>query len=209
MSTSPQFQRTDKAILQAMVSLLKRKSFEKITVRDILDETPVTRATFYAHYHDKYEVVEKMLDQFLVGQGTAKEKIQAHFPESYRELVRSAFWENREYAQALISVHTDRVDLTKAIMDRHRNQYLAAHHSPTAKAEARIYAAARTTMYLSFLQNDITDFSFEQINNVLISAVLAMFDLPEDDMETRTFLLRKILQHNNVLHQKLLSEDNP
>lgn len=204
MSNNPQFLRTDKAILQAMVSLLKKKSFEKITIQDILDETPVTRATFYAHYHDKYEVVEKMLDQFLVGQGTAKERIHATFPESFQEIVRSSFWENREYAQALISVHTDRVDFTKALMDRHRNQYLAEHNSTTANAEARIYAAARTSVYLSFLQDDITDFSFEQINHMLISAVLALFDLPEDDMETRIFLQRKILQHNATEHQKML-----
>lgn len=203
MSTSPQFQRTDKAILQAMVSLLKKKSFEKITVQDILEETPVTRATFYAHYHDKYEVVEKMLDQFLVGQGTANEKIHATFPESFREIVQSSFWNNMEYAQALISVHTDRVDFTKALMDRHRNQYLSQHNSSTARAEARIYAAARTSVYLSFLQGDITDFSFEQINHVLISAVLALLDLPEDDMEIRYFLQRKIMQHNTAMHHAL------
>lgn len=205
MSNNPQFLRTDKAILQTMVSLLKKKSFEKITVQDILDETPVTRATFYAHYHDKYEVVEKMLDQFLVGQGTAKERIHATFPESFQEIVRSSFWENREYAQALISVHTDRVDFTKALMDRHRMQYLAEHNSTTANAEARIYAAARTSVYLSFLQDDINDFSFEQINHMLISAVLALFDLPDDDVETRTFLQRKIMQHNTAMHQKTLS----
>lgn len=204
MSTSPQFQRTDKAILQAMVSLLKKKSFEKITVQDILEETPVTRATFYAHYHDKYEVVEKMLDQFLVGQGTASEKIHATFPESFREIVQSSFWNNMEYAQALISVHTDRVDFTKALMDRHRNQYLAQHNSSTARAEARIYAAARTSVYLSFLQGDITDFSYEQINRVLISAVLALLDLPEDDAQTRTFLQQKITQHNIAMHHNAL-----
>ena len=203
MSTSPQFQRTDKAILQAMVSLLKKKSFEKITVQDILEETPVTRATFYAHYHDKYELVEKMLDQFLVGQGTANEKIHATFPESFREIVQSSFWNNMEYAQALISVHTDRVDFTKALMDRHRNQYLAQHNSSTARAEARIYAAARTSVYLSFLQGDITDFSFEQINHVLISAVLALLDLPEDDIETRNFLQKKIVRHNTAMHHAL------
>ena len=207
MQNSPQFLRTDKAILQAMVSLLKKKSFEKITVQDILDETPVTRATFYAHYHDKYEVVEKMLDQFLVGQGTARDKIHESFPESFQEIVRSSFWANREYAQALISVHTDRVDFVKAIMDRHRAQYLADHDSSTAKAEARIYAAARTSVYLSFLQDDITNFSYEEINNVIISAVLALLDLPADDTETRTFLQRKIMQHNTAVHQHLLSEN--
>lgn len=205
MSNSPQFQRTDKAIIQAMVSLLKRKSFEKITVQDILDETPVTRATFYAHYHDKYEVVEKMLDQFLIGQGTARDKIHATFPESFHEIIRSSFLANRDFAQALISVHTDRVDFTKAIMERHRKQYLAEHNSSTAKAEARIYAAARTSVYLSFLQDDITDFSYEQINHVLISAVLALLDLPEDDVETRTFLQRKIMQQNISIHQQMLS----
>lgn len=205
MSTNPQFQRTDKAILQTMVSLLKKKSFEKITVQDILEETPVTRATFYAHYRDKYEVVEKMLDQFLLGQGTARDRIFATFPDSFNEIVRSSFLANREYAQALISVHTDRVDFVKAIMDRHRAQYLAEHNSSTAKAKARIYAAARTTVYLSFLQDDITDYSFEQINHVLISAILALLDLPEDDTETRAFLQRKITQNSTARHLEALS----
>ena len=207
MQNSPQFIRTDKAILQAMVSLLKKKSFEKITVQDILEETPVTRATFYAHYRDKYEVVEKMLDQFLVGQGTARDKIHESFPNSFQEIVRSSFWANREYAQALISVHTDRVDFVKAIVDSHRAQYLAEHSRSTAKAEARIYAAARTSVYLSFLQDDITDFSYEQINHILISAILALLDMPEDDMETRNFLQRKIMQHNTAVHQNMLSEN--
>ena len=194
MSNNPQFQRTDKAIMQAMVSLLKKKSFEKITVQDILDETPVTRATFYAHYHDKYEVVEKMLDQFLYGYGTTGEKIRAASPENFYDTARSTFLINREYAQALISVHTDRVDFTEAIVESHRKKYLAEHNSSTVKAEARIYAAARTALYLSFLEEDITDFAQEQINQILLSAVLALLNLPEDDTETRLFLQHKLMQ---------------
>lgn len=194
MSNNPQFQRTDKVIMQAMVSLLKKKSFEKITVQDILDETPVTRATFYAHYHDKYEVVEKMLDHFLSGYGETGEIIRAAPPENFCDTARSNFLINKEYAQALMLVHTDRVDFTAAIMESHRKKYLSEHNSSTAKAEARIYASARTALYQSFLQEDITDFSHEQINKILISAVLAVFDLPEDDTETRTFLQRKLMQ---------------
>lgn len=206
MPTSPQFQRTDKAIVQAMVSLLKKKPFEKITVQDILDETPVTRATFYAHYHDKYEVVEKMLDQFIEGHGITMEKVRANFPAHFHEIIRSSYLVDREYAQALLSVHTDRVDFTQAIMDSHRNQYLATHNTRTANAEARVYGAARTALYLSFLQEDITDFSFENINHVLISAVMALFDLPEDDEETRTFLQRKIVQNAAIQHQNMHAE---
>ena len=205
MSNSPQFQRTDKAIIQAMVSLLKKKSFENITVQDILNETPVTRATFYAHFHDKYEVVERMLDQFLEGHGTIHDKIRDDFPNHFHEIVRTSFLANREYAQALISVHTDRVDFTKAIMDKHRNQYLAEHNSTTAKAEARIFAATRTALYLSFLQEDITDFSFENIHHILFSVILALFNLPEDDAETRAFLQRKIMQSTIAKQQDIPS----
>ena len=56
MQENPQFLRTDKAIKQALIHLLKTKSFEKITVQDILDETPVTRSTFYKHFHDKMKL---------------------------------------------------------------------------------------------------------------------------------------------------------
>ena len=70
MQNNPQFVRTDKAITQALISLLKVKPFEKITVQDILDETPVTRSTFYKHFHDKYEIAEKMQQEFFEAQDT-------------------------------------------------------------------------------------------------------------------------------------------
>lgn len=198
MPNNPQFQRTDKAIMQAMVSLLKKKSFEKITVQDILEETPVTRATFYAHYHDKYEVVEKMLDQFLSGYGATGELIRAASEDTFYDTARSSFLANKEYARALIAVHTDRVDFTEAIMENHRKKYLASHNSSTARAEARIYAAARTALYHSFLQEEITDFSHEQITGIVLSAVLAILGLPENDTETRAFLQRKLTQANSA-----------
>ena len=198
MANNTQFQRTDKAIMQAMVSLLKKKSFERITVQDILDETPVTRATFYAHYHDKYEVVEKMLDQFLCDYGMTEGRLRGASPEAFHNTARSTFLTVREYAQVLSSVHTDRVDFTRAIMESHRKKYLSNHNGSTANAEARIYAAARTALYQSFLLEDITDFSHEQINDILISAVLALLDLSDDHEEIRVLLQRKLTQKSTA-----------
>ena len=43
---SPAFQRTDQAIVRALINLLNEKTFEKITVQDILDAAPVSRNTF-------------------------------------------------------------------------------------------------------------------------------------------------------------------
>lgn len=148
-----------------------------------------------------------MLDQFISGHGTIHEKILTHFPDRYHEIIRSSFLVNRDYAQALLSVHTDRVDFTKAVMDSHRGHYLATHNSLTANAEARVFGAARTALFLSFLQEDVTDFSFENINHILISAVMALFNLPDDDEETRIFLHQKIAQHATRL-QKQHFENN-
>ncbi len=60
---SPQYERTHKAICNALVELLKDKPFEKITVQNILEAPPVTRTTFYKHFRDKYEIAELMQRQ--------------------------------------------------------------------------------------------------------------------------------------------------
>lgn len=50
----------DKAIVQTFCLLLKQKSYEEITIQDILDATPISRAAFYQHFVDK-EAIGKPL----------------------------------------------------------------------------------------------------------------------------------------------------
>jgi len=49
---------TKKAIAQGMKELTKKKSFDKITVRDITESCGLNRQTFYYHFQDKYELVD-------------------------------------------------------------------------------------------------------------------------------------------------------
>jgi AcrR family transcriptional regulator len=51
--------KTQQQILTAMITLLQRQSFEKITVRDICQQAQVSRSGFYLHYDDKYDLVKK------------------------------------------------------------------------------------------------------------------------------------------------------
>ena len=46
-------QKTMAAIDRAIVSLLEKKSFERITIQDISNEAMINRGTFYAYYKDK------------------------------------------------------------------------------------------------------------------------------------------------------------
>ena len=56
----PRVIRTRKLIIESFVSLLGEKDFGSITVQDIAAQATVNRATFYAHFDDKYDLVFKM-----------------------------------------------------------------------------------------------------------------------------------------------------
>ncbi len=48
---------TKKALAQGLKELIKKKSFDNITVSDITEICGLNRQTFYYHFHDKYELV--------------------------------------------------------------------------------------------------------------------------------------------------------
>lgn len=50
--------KTRKYLLSAFAKLLKRRSFKRLTVNDICEEAQVSRATFYSHFKDKYDLLE-------------------------------------------------------------------------------------------------------------------------------------------------------
>ena len=57
--------RTRKLISQAFFTLLRKKKFEKISIQEIADSAMINRATFYAHYADKQDLYDSLIDQFL------------------------------------------------------------------------------------------------------------------------------------------------
>jgi AcrR family transcriptional regulator len=57
----PRIRRTRELLQQALAKLLESKEFEKISVHDIAAAATVNRATFYAHYPDKFALLECMV----------------------------------------------------------------------------------------------------------------------------------------------------
>ncbi|GCE07625.1 TetR/AcrR family transcriptional regulator [Dictyobacter aurantiacus] len=55
----PRVKRTRQLLLQAFISLLEeRQNIHSISVQDITERATVNRATFYAHFEDKYALLE-------------------------------------------------------------------------------------------------------------------------------------------------------
>ncbi|GLV60486.1 TetR family transcriptional regulator [Dictyobacter sp. S3.2.2.5] len=55
--------RTHKLLREALVELLNEQHFESITVGELARRAMINRATFYRHYLDKYDLVEKIFEE--------------------------------------------------------------------------------------------------------------------------------------------------
>lgn len=57
--------RTHKLLIEALAELLNEKGFENISVTEICDKAMINRTTFYKHYTDKYDLVERGFETML------------------------------------------------------------------------------------------------------------------------------------------------
>lgn len=61
----PRVRRTRRLLQQAFRELLAEKQFQAISVQDIAERATVNRATFYAHFDDKFALVDSLIrDEF-------------------------------------------------------------------------------------------------------------------------------------------------
>jgi len=59
--------KTKEALMEALVELLKIKSLNSISVRDLTKKARVSRSTFYRNYIDKYDFLERTMNVLLDG----------------------------------------------------------------------------------------------------------------------------------------------
>ena len=57
----PRIRRTRQLLLDALKRLLEEKEFDKISIQDITEAATLNRATFYAHYPDKFALLEQLI----------------------------------------------------------------------------------------------------------------------------------------------------
>lgn len=57
----PRVTRTRHYLMQSLCDLMGEKEFDQITVQEITERAIINRATFYAHFEDKYKLLESMV----------------------------------------------------------------------------------------------------------------------------------------------------
>ncbi len=97
----PRFKRTRNLILQSFNDLLAAKSFDAISVQDVAENAQINRATFYAHFEDKYALLDHWVQQQFKLEIEKRMLDACHYtPENLRTLILTV-------CQFLSNVRTD------------------------------------------------------------------------------------------------------
>ena len=88
-------QRTHHLVSSAFAELLAEKPYDEILVQDILDRAGIGRTTFYAHYFDKEDVLNSIIEQEL----EALTHQIAHAPASQQIVPSLALFEHAYHTE--------------------------------------------------------------------------------------------------------------
>lgn len=107
--------KTNKILFDALLKLMKKKSFEKIKISDICEEALINRSTFYAHYEDKYELLMALFEEQKI---SLLEKLENNENNNF----------SKEYLMELLNIIINHIDdnrdIYSAILSNNRNGIL-------------------------------------------------------------------------------------
>jgi AcrR family transcriptional regulator len=84
----PRVKRTRSLILSSFEDLLASKGFETISVQDVTDKAQINRATFYAHFPDKYALLDYSISRMFMAEIEKRTLNACHYsPDNLRNLI--------------------------------------------------------------------------------------------------------------------------
>lgn len=130
--------RTKRLLTDALVSLLKVKSIQNISVKELCDTADINRSTFYLHYKDIYDMMQQIendiLEQFE--QLFTHHRLKDMYSDPY-DLLHDIFLLTLEYSelfQTLLSPNGD-ISFLMEIKYLFRNRYLEIFLSSTQEKD--------------------------------------------------------------------------
>jgi len=151
-------QKTKRNIYEALLILLEKKAFEEIKVSEICELALINRSTFYAHFEDKYALLDSLLQDL---KKSLKEELEANLNYS----------ESKEYYMKVIEILLNHVEekkqFYKAIMRNNKNSIAMDMIYDTLKEDVRKHLANEKKNKINKLPIEfVSDFYLGAIFNV-------------------------------------------
>ena len=105
---------------EALISLLKEKDLEYITVREICEKASVNRSTFYLHYETIADLVNEAIE-------TVNQRFSSYFAEDIKGIVEKL---NHTDLSNLVLITRDYLYPYLRFVSEHKDLYRAAFRNP-------------------------------------------------------------------------------
>ena len=120
MRRDPRFTRTEAALREALLDLMKKKPISEISTTELCDAADISRNTFYSHYDSPALLLEHIEDEFIA---IVLEIVNSTMPtENYEMLIQSvcqAMVDHKELSSILLSENGSRNYLSRFISTMH------------------------------------------------------------------------------------------
>ncbi len=163
--------KTEAGIQNAFLHLLQTKKFNDITVQNIIDYALINRKTFYNHYLDKYDLLDKMIDaafeelQGLLNGRTRKVLYSDSFFFQADTFYQNLF-ENRERYLTLWDLHINSPSINNRLFQFFREEYLKLANRDLSEKSLNFQATLFASMQSGLLRvvfESSEPFSYEKM----------------------------------------------
>lgn len=175
-------ERTRKSIINAFVELRAKKPIEKITIKELAECAYINKATFYSHYHDIYDLTDKLEDEIInsiVESIPDTDKILTNPREGITELIDS-FLAKKTLTDIIFSGSRSYVFAQKMeqILKKHIYKTEAEELSLEMNILFSVLVQGTFRAYLCNLKKDIEEVKkiLGNINECLISNYTSIYD---------------------------------
>lgn len=116
ISTDRRSMRTKKLIRDALSELIEEKGYNNISITDLTLRANINRGTFYLHYTDKYDLLEKIEDEMIqelhditkdISDSDSLNMDSVQKPMPYMAEVFKYFKDNAKFMRAILSSKGD------------------------------------------------------------------------------------------------------
>lgn len=137
--------KTKMQLRQGLARLMQKKSIKEITVKELVDEVDINRSTFYLHYTDIYQMLEKIEEEAMVDIREAMEGCPTDCTEREKIIPFLARFfsildSNRDLSLALLGPNGD-MDFVERIETLIASKFLKPSSLPATDTEI-LYAYA-------------------------------------------------------------------
>jgi len=155
-ATDLRVEKTLKALQKALLMLLSRRSFKRITVNELCAEAQISRPTFYTHFKSKYDLLE-----FCLADIREKNKVLIDKSKNYMQLEKTLNQLVRENEKIIANLMKDANEETLALL----NAFMFSFLEISAEKDADGNLSPRYIVFSNFCTGGMMKLLSWQVDN--------------------------------------------